>query len=264
MSLAAAKRRYKILLREQGRLKERNAVDDDIDRELARLRADHPDLVEVQSTISAATASMLAFAESMTEPEATSTKPSPTTLSTIQSAGLPEAAAAAVPENDAPSHSSPPSITTATNSQPADHTAHRTLQFLTALMLLVAPYIAHSRTSRGLCALVVFASIVIPVTHRAEPAIAAPCNSVRYYASSSSPASSSSALRHAYFVLFDPIAVTLMAHLIYFAVVCRGKHLGAYIVKDLIPAVVTSFVLYSATNMVLNLATDLRPVRTFC
>ncbi|CUG93175.1 Hypothetical protein, putative [Bodo saltans] len=231
MSLAGAKRRYKILLREQDRLRERSATDQEIDRELERLRADYPELQEVKSSLSSATASMLAFAESMVEPEGGAAAASTPLMSGAQlhtsqhvvndeSCTKPAAAAASdlLPEpNVAPpaevgnkraSSSLKSSRSDETTAATADDAgAHKALQLLTTFMLWVAPFVAPSRTTRGLCLLVMLSSIAIPVVHRTEPSIAAPCNSVRYYSSSSSssPTSSSShtALRHAYGVIFD-------------------------------------------------------------
>jgi hypothetical protein len=64
-----AKRRYKVLVREQERLTEKGQRDAQVDSQIAQLVAEFPDLVETKPTISESTKSLLSFGEHMAAAE---------------------------------------------------------------------------------------------------------------------------------------------------------------------------------------------------
>lgn len=237
----AARRRYKILLREQTRLKDRGTRDAETDEELLRLRTEYPELNEVQPTLSAGTAAMLTFAESM----------SPT--SSVGEAAIPpgregeDVDATKEKATAAASHSE--DSKTLADDAPAGVPwfVSWALPMISYFVALVGSFIQPPRTARWLCLLVILWSAVVPLMHRIAPAMA--------------PCVHGSVARD---ILVDPLSLTGLMHATFFMVRCRGTHPAAYIVRDLVPALLTSFVVYSCATMILNLFTHLRPVRTFC
>jgi hypothetical protein len=248
---AAAKRKYKVLLREQDRLRERGTTDGEIETELSRLRSEYPELCELTSHLSAGTTSMLAFAETMAAESnqgdvvggATAVSDCPTLVR-------------------APSHETTRGVDNrcATGADSVGRTAFSgwlaaAFAVLPMMVSFVAPFLQPPRTNRALCLLVVAASIAMPVVYRVHPNIWAPCNN-----------RAEDRREIMMLLLTDPVAFTILAHCVYFLLVARrrGSHAIAYLVRDMLPAVMTSFVLFSSTTMVLNITTNLRPVQSFC
>lgn len=235
MDFNNAKKQYKILSRELSRVRERGQSDSELEARVRSLLEQFPELNQVETKVSASAAMTLAYGDIMSSESVQAATVADETLRLSCQGPSPPSGSSNVDKVETDILTSSEQLPDGASLQPSSQTSS-TNQNAVSLLGWVSSALQTAVAIRGPPRFPRFLQFSLLI-------FAATC-AIAHRLPGSPPCSRAGSL-------FDPVGVAVLLHL-GFLLSKREPHPIVYVVKDFIPSVVSTFVVFACTVLILN------------